>query len=240
LDFTERNGTERMIVSIHQPQYLPWLGYFDKISKSNAFVLLDNVQFKKNEWQNRNRIKTAQGWQWLTVPVIHRLSQKIYEVKINNTVAWGKKHLQALITNYSKAAFFKEHIAFFEQTYAQEWSSLVDINIHIIHYLAKALGLSDKKLVRASGYELRDEATERLIDLCKHLRGDVYLSGKDGPKYLNLALFEKEGIQVIFQDYQHPRYPQLYGDFEPYLSAIDLLFNCGSEGLSILKKGGGN
>lgn len=226
-----------MIVSIHQPQYLPWLGYFDKISRSDIFVFLDNVQFKKNEWQNRNRIKSAQGWQWLTVPVIHKFSQKICEVKINNTVSWEKKHLKALITCYSKAPFFKEHIAFFEQIYAQEWQRLVDINIHIIHYLAKAFGLSGKKLVRASEYKLREEATERLIDICKHLRGDVYLSGKDGANYLNLALFEKEGIQVIFQDYQHPHYPQLYGDFEPYLSTIDLLFNCGPESLSILKKG---
>lgn len=226
-----------MIVSIHQPQYLPWLGYFDKISKSDVFVFLDNVQFKKNEWQNRNRIKTAQGWQWLTVPVIHKFSQKICEVKINNTVSWKKKHLQALITSYSRAPFFKEHIPFFEQTYLQEWQRLVDINIHIILYLARAFGLDGKKLVRASAYVFRDEPTERLIDICKNFGGNVYLSGKDGGKYLNLTLFEKEHIQVIFQDYRHPRYPQLYGDFEPYLSAIDLLFNSGPESLSIMKQG---
>ncbi len=98
-----------MIVSVHQPQYLPWLGYFDKIERSDIFVFLDNVQFKKNEWQNRNKIKTSEGWQWLSVPVIHKFMQKISEVKINNTVWWGKKHLNALVTNYSKAPFFKDH-----------------------------------------------------------------------------------------------------------------------------------
>jgi len=225
-----------MIVSIHQPQYLPWLGYFDKIRRSDAFVFLDNVQFKKNEWQNRNKIKTAQKWQWLSVPVIHRFGQKISEVKINNTVAWTKKHLKALITNYSKAAFFKGYIDFFEETYAQHWESLAEINIYLIGYLAKALGLGDKKFFKASEWQSREGNTERLIDICKHLGADIYFSGKDGAKYLNLGDFEKEGIQVVFQDYHHPTYPQLFGSFEPYLSVIDLLFNCGPESLEILKK----
>jgi len=226
-----------MIVSIHQPQYLPWLGYFDKIERSDIFVFLDNVQFKKNEWQNRNKIKTSEGWQWLSVPVIHKFMQKISEVKINNTVWWGKKHLNALITNYSKAPFFKDHEEFFEQTYGQDWDVLVDINISMIEYLVKALGLSGKKLVKASEYESREEPTARLVDICMQLGGDVYLSGKDGASYMNLDEFAKEGIKVIFQDYKHPNYPQLYGSFEPYMSVVDLLFNCGPESLSILKKG---
>jgi len=225
-----------MIVSIHQPQYLPWLGYFDKIRKADAFVFLDNVQFKKNEWQNRNKIKTAQKWQWLSVPVIHRFGQKIFEVKINNTVAWTKKHLNALISNYSKAPFFKDHIVFFEKAYAREWEYLADINIHLIDYLARALGMGDKKFVKASKWQLREGNTERLIDICKLLGADIYFSGKDGAKYLNLEEFEKEGIRVIFQDYHHPTYPQLFGSFEPYLSVIDLLFNCGPESFSFLKK----
>ncbi|MFQ6083739.1 MAG: WbqC family protein [Candidatus Aminicenantia bacterium] len=226
-----------MIVSIHQPQYLPWLGYFDKIDRSDIFVFLDNVQFKKNEWQNRNRIKTAQKWQWITVPVVHKFPQKIFEVKIDNKIPWSKKHLHTLITNYSKALFFKEYIEFFEQTYAQDWQYLVDINIHIVRYLVKALGIFNKKFIRASKYKLKEGSTARLIDICKQVGGDVYLSGKDGAKYLDLAKFEKEDIKVIFQDYKHPLYPQLYGTFEPYMSVIDLLFNCGPESLSILKRG---
>lgn len=226
-----------MIVSIHQPHYLPWLGYFDKIEQSDVFVFLDNVQFKKNEWQNRNKIKTSSGWQWLSVPVRHSFTQKISEVEINNTVLWGRKHLNALITNYSKASFFEDYIGFFEQTYVREWTYLADINIHLIKYLADTLGLSGKKLVLASELESREGSTERLVDICKQLGGDTYLSGKDGAKYMDLEIFKEEGIQVIFQDYKHPKYSQLYGDFEPNLSVIDLLFNCGPDSLSILKKG---
>ena len=226
-----------MIVSIHQPQYLPWLGYFSKIDRSDIFILLDNVQFKKNEWQNRNRIRTAEGWQWITVPVLHKFLQKISEVEINNTVQWGKKHLNALITNYSKAPFFKEYIGFFEQTYAQDWKCLVDINIHIIQNLVKIMGIPDKELILASKFESREGPTERLIDLCKQVGADIYLSGKDGAKYLDLDIFKKESVEVIFQDYKHPQYPQLFGGFEPYMSILDLLFNCGPESLSILRKG---
>ena len=226
-----------MIVSIHQPQYLPWLGYFDKIARSEVFVFLDNVQFKKNEWQNRNKIKTSEGWQWLSVPVIHRFTQKISEVEINNTVQWGRKHLNALSTHYSKALFFNDYIDFFEQTYAQEWKYLTGINVHMVKYLTEVLGLTDKKFVLASELETREGVTERLIDICRQLGADVYLSGKDGAKYMELELFRQEGIQVAFQDYEHPRYDQLYGDFEPFLSIIDLLFNCGPDSLSILKKG---
>lgn len=226
-----------MIVSIHQPQYLPWLGYFSKIDRSDTFIFLDNVQFKKNEWQNRNRIRTAEGWQWLTVPVLHKFLQKISEVEINNTVQWNKKHLNALVTNYSKAPFFKEYIGFFEQTYAQDWKYLVDINIHIIQNLVKLMGIPDIELILASKFESREGPTERLIDLCKQVEGDIYLSGKDGAKYMDLDIFEKEGIKIIFQDYKHPQYPQLFGSFEPYMSILDLLFNCGPESLSILRKG---
>ncbi|NQT81149.1 MAG: WbqC family protein [Candidatus Aminicenantes bacterium] len=226
-----------MIVAIHQPQYLPWLGYFDKIDRSDVFIFLDNVQFKKNEWQNRNKIKTSEDWQWLSVPVIHRFTQKIYEVEINNTVQWGRKHLNALVTNYSKAPFFKEYIGFFEQAYAQDWNNLVDINIHIIKYLTMVLGILDKKLVLASELDTREEPTERLIDICRQERGDVYFSGKDGAKYMNTEKFKEEGIRIIFQDYKHPQYTQLYGSFEPYLSIIDLLFNCGPKSLSVLRKG---
>ena len=226
-----------MIVSIHQPQYLPWLGYFSKIDRSDTFIFLDNVQFKKNEWQNRNRIRTAEGWQWITVPVLHKFLQKISEVEINNTVQWNKKHLNALITNYSKAPFFKEYIGFFEQAYAQDWKYLVDINIHIIQNLVKLMGIPNKKLILASKFESREGPNERLVDLCGQVGGDIYLSGKDGAQYMDLDIFEKEGIKIIFQDYKHPQYPQLFGSFEPYISILDLLFNCGPESLSILRKG---
>lgn len=224
-----------MIISIHQPQYLPWLGYFEKIDRSDTFVFLDNVQFKKNEWQNRNKIKTAEGWQWLTVPVLHNFGQRIHEVKINNTVQWKRKHLSALLTNYSKAPFFSDYFEFFKSTFAAEWEFLTDFNIHVTRYLTEVLGLSGKQFVKASEFELRRGNTNRLIDICKKMGGDVYLSGKDGAKYLDLSKFEEEKIDVIFQEYKHPMYSQLYGEFEPFLSVLDLLFNCGPDSLLILR-----
>ena len=223
-----------MLIAIHQPQYLPWLGYLDKIDKADVFVILDNVQFKKNEWQNRNRIKTAQGCQWITVPVLYRFPEKINEVRINNKANWSRKHLQAFITNYSKSPCYDDYISFFEDIFSRNWECLVDINVEIIKFLINALELKTR-LVMASDLELREGSTERLIDICKALDSNKYLAGKDGNKYMNLELFDREGIEVIFQDFKHPVYNQLFGDFEPYMSAIDLLFNCGDDSLEILR-----
>ncbi|MDE1890231.1 MAG: WbqC family protein [Planctomycetota bacterium] len=223
-----------MIVAIHQPQYLPWIGYFDKIDCADVFVLLDNVQYKKNEWQNRNRIKTSQGWQWITVPVLYKYPEKINEVKINNTVDWRKKHLNALTYNYSKAPFFEKHRRFLEKTFSTNWEFLVEINTHVIQYLINALGI-DKKIVLASSLRLREGPTDRLIDICKHVQADTYLSGKDGAKYLNLDAFAQAKIKVIFQDFRHPIYPQLYEKFEPYMSIVDLLFNHNHNSLKIIR-----
>ncbi|KHE93340.1 MAG: WbqC family protein [Candidatus Scalindua rubra] len=223
-----------MLITIHQPQYLPWLGYLDKIDKADVLVILDNVQFKKNEWQNRNRIKTVHGCQWITVPVLYRFPEKINEVKINNKENWRRKHLQALITNYSKSTYFDNYKRFFEDIFSRNWDRLVDINVEIIKFIISALDLKTR-LVMASELKLREEPTERLIDICKTLNGNKYLAGKDGDKYMDLELFDKEGIEVIFQDFKHPVYNQLFGDFEPYMSAVDLLFNCGDNSLEILR-----
>ena len=138
-----------MIATIHQPQYLPWLGYFDKVHRADVFVLLDTVQFKKNEWQNRNRICTPQGEQWLTVPVLHDFGQKINEVKVNNRENWTKAHLKALTLNYAKAPFFKDYIPLFEEAYTRRWERLVDINIYFIKQLIEVLGIQTK-VIRAS------------------------------------------------------------------------------------------
>ncbi len=223
-----------MLIAIHQPQYLPWLGYLDKIDKADVFVILDNVQFKKNEWQNRNRIKTTQGWQWITVPVLYKFPEKINEVKINNNTNWSRKHLQALITNYSKSLYFADYKNFIEDIFSRNWDRLIDINIEIIKFLINALELKTR-LVTTSDLKLREDPTERLIDICKTLGGEKYLAGRDGSKYINLEIFEEEGIEIIFQDFKHPVYNQLYAGFEPGMSAVDLLFNCGDESLEILR-----
>jgi hypothetical protein len=227
-----------MKVAIHQPQYLPWLGYFDKLDQVDCFVLLDDAQFKKNEWQNRNRIKTAAGWQWLTVPVLHRFPQRISEVEINRTAPWARKHLQALFSNYASAPYFELHRPFFEDLYGREWGALLDVNMATITYLVEALGIRTK-LVLASSLPLPAglEATDRLVAICQALGADAYLSGAGGRAYLDLARFEEAGIRVRFQAFQARPYPQCFGAFVPDLSVVDLLFNCNDHSLEILRQG---
>ena len=225
-----------MIVAIHQPQYLPWLGYFDKMRRADVFCFLDNVQYKKNDWQNRNRIKTAQGWQWLTVPVHYRFPQKINEVTINNAVKWKNKHLQALISNYNRAPFFKEFLDIFELVYSENWESLSDLNIFLIKRLRTALGLQQRQAVKASDFELREDPTDRLIDICKALKADTYLSGQDGTVYMDLERFKQSGIRVVVQDFKHPVYPQVFQEFQSHMSIVDLLFNCGAKSLEKIEE----
>jgi hypothetical protein len=224
-----------MIIAIHQPQYLPWLGYIDKIDRADIFVLLDTVQYKKNDWINRNKIKTAEGSQWLTVPVSYNHPETINNVKIDNKTGWGKKHLNALITNYSKADHFGEHLDFFKDLYSKEWEYLVKLNIAIIYYLIKAFDIRTE-VVLSSDFELNEEPTERLIDICKQLKGDTYLAGSHGQHYMNTIRFSEENIEVLFQDFEHPEYNQLFGDFLPNMSSIDLLFNHSSRGIEIIRK----
>jgi len=225
-----------MIVAIHQPQFMPWLGYFDKIDKADVFCFLDNVQYKKNEWQNRNRLKAAQGKQWLTVPVRFRFPQTIYEVEINNNEKWRRKHLQALHTNYRKASYFNSYFGVFEDIYSREWRNLSDLNIYTTLQLMAALGLEQTQTVRASELTLSDEPTQRLIDICHVHGGDVYLAGEGGASYMAMERFEGSGIDVVFQEFRHPSYDQLYGTFVSHLSVVDLLFCCGPESLEILRR----
>lgn len=224
------------VVAIHQPQYLPWLGYFDKLDRCDVFCLLDTVQYKKNEFQNRNRIKTADSWQWLTVPVTYRFPQRINEVGVNQTVDWQRKHLQALKTNYRKAPFFDSYIESFEEFYQQSYELLTQVNMACIQLLMELLGL-EQKLVLASTLAVETEdPTLRLVEICRSLEGDTYLSGRDGAKYMEVEVFQSHQIQVLFQDFKHPEYPQCYGPFEPNLSVVDLLFNCGPESLKIIRE----
>jgi hypothetical protein len=224
------------VVAIHQPQFLPWLGYFDKLDRCDVFCLLDTVQYKKNEFQNRNRIKTAQGWQWLTVPATYRFPQRINEVGVNQTVDWQRKHAQALKTNYGKAPYFGTYFASFEKFYQQSYELLAEVNVACIRLLMELLGL-ERKLVLSSSLPVETEdPTLRLVEICRTLDGDTYLSGRDGAKYMDLDVFKSHQIIVAFQDFTHPEYPQCYGTFEPNLSVVDLLFNCGPDSLTIIRE----
>lgn len=224
------------VAAIHQPQYLPWLGYFDKLQRCHVFCILDIVQYKKNEFQNRNRIKTAQGWQWLTVPVMYHYPQKINEVRVNQTVDWQRKHLEALKINYRRTPFFRSYIHHFEEFYQQPFTYLVEANVASIRLLMKLLQIECDLFLASSLPVQTDHPTRRLAHLCGILGADVYLSGTDGAKYMEIDVFGARQIQVMFQNFNHPIYPQPYGPFEPNLSAVDLLFNCGPDSLAILRE----
>jgi WbqC-like protein family len=223
-----------LIVAVHQPQYLPWLGYFDKMRRADVFCCLNDVQYKKNEWQNRNRIKTAQSWQWITVPVRYHFPEKINEVAINNSVDWKKKHLQALVTNYSRTPYFKEYISIFEDTFSNDWELISELNVHFLERLRDVLQLQEKPMVVSSDLKLREEPTGRLIDICKVLGADTYLAGQGGANYMDVERFKKNGIKVIIQEFKHPAYPQLFDKFQSHLSIVDLLFNCGPESMNVI------
>jgi len=226
-----------MIVAIHQPQFMPWLGYFEKMDRADCFVLLDNVQFKKNEWQNRNRIKTAQGAQWLTVPVTFSFPARIDEVEVNDGVNWRNKHLQALRTNYAKAPHWEEMRESLEGFYERDWERLVEVNLASIGLLRKALGIDTELVIASDMDELSQEPTQRLVDICRKAGADTYLSGVDGAQYMEMERFAEAGIEVVFQEYEPPEYSQLFGEFVSHLSALDLVLNCGSDGRQILRRG---
>ncbi len=217
-----------MKVAIHQPQYLPWPGYFNKILNCDIFVFLDDVQYKKNEWQNRNRIKSANGEIWLTIPVHYRFGEKINEIRVDNKVFWRKDHIKTIRYNYQKAKFFYDFYPYIENLLKKEYELLTEINIDSINMILDYLEIK-KMTLRSSELKIEGEKTHRLVSICKQLSADVYISGSGAKEYLIIEEFEKNGIKVVFQEYFTPCYHQLFGEFIPNLSIIDMIFNIGKE-----------
>lgn len=224
-----------MRVTIHQPQFLPWLGYLDKIDRSDLFIVLDTVQFKKNEWQNRNRIRTSDGWQWLTVPVRHRFGQRIQEVGINETDHWRARHLRALEMHYARAPHRDRYLDQLRAEYERPWAGLCDFNLALIKWLMRSFGISTP--VRcASEWAVREEPTDRLADLCRAVAATTYLAGPGADAYMDKPRFERSGVRLEMQVFHHPVYRQAYEPFVSHLSAIDLLFMQGPEALATLRR----
>jgi len=231
-----------MKVAISQPSYLPWLGYFDLIDQVDVFVLLDDVQFEKQSWQQRNRIKSPTGLQWLTVPVIFRgrLEQRIKDVEIRVPDFW-RDHLRAIELNYRRAPFFAEYYGELSVILRSSGKLLVDLNSQLLEWLTKKLGLM-VKCVRSSGLGQEGDRTERLANICSVLGATQYLSPIGSADYL---LAEKDvlverGVEVRFQNYVHPEYKQLFPPFFPYACVLDLLFNVGPEAMAVIRGGRGN
>jgi len=215
-----------MIVAAHQPQYIPYLGYFHKIAASDLFILLDDVQYKKREFQNRNRIRTAKGSMWLTVPVETRgkYAQLISEVRLSEDPSWRHSHWESLRQCYGRAPEFSKHAPFFESLYGRPWDRLGPLSEEIIAYVCRAFGI-EVPFSKASEFAVKTTSTRRLIDLCRAAGADAYLSGAGGKDYLQEDLFQTAGIALTYQAFEHPAYAQCFPGFERNLSALDYLFN---------------
>lgn len=225
----------RPLVAIHQPECLPWLGFVDKIRQCDVFVLLDSVQFEKNYFQNRNRIRTATGAQWLTVPVLTkgRSTQVIKDVRINRAEPWEHRQRRSLALHYAGAPFYGRFADGLAAIYERPWERLVDFNVAVIRWVAEAFGL-DRPFVRASELGVTGGRSALLRNVCVATGARTYLSGVSGREYLDESLFASAGIAVRFQEFHHPIYRQRYEPFTHNMSSIDLLFNAGSDALRIL------
>jgi hypothetical protein len=219
-----------LIVSGHQPNYLPWLGFFDKMRNSDMFIIEDEVQFERQGFTNRNKIKTVDGVRWLSVPVKHaNVPLKIKEVEISNQgePAWASRHWLTLKHSYCKAPFWRDYSGFFEDAYNQRWVKLLDFNMHLIRGIMRFLDIRTP-IVMGSTLGVTGRKSELILAQCKAVGGDTQLAGIGGKGYINTKRFEEEGIKLCFQNFEQPCYPQLHGNFASNLSVVDYLFCSGA------------
>jgi hypothetical protein len=217
-----------------QPSYLPWIGYFDLMAQADAFVWYDDVQFDKHGWRNRNRIKGPRGPLWLTVPILHagRAQQSINATEVDETKPWRRKHLLSIGQSYARAPFLRDVLPRLEEIVGASPQHLVDLAIATTDWLATEFAITTPRH-RASELEAEGDRNGRLIELCRRFGATRYLSGDAARDYIDLERFDTAGIEVAWHGYEHPVYPQLHGDFIPYLSALDLLLNVGPASAAI-------
>lgn len=219
-----------MVFSIHQVHFMPGLRFFSKMKNSNIFVYLDDVQYEKREFQNRNRIKTKEGIIYIRVPVLtkNRFNQLIKDVEINNTYNWKDEHLKTITLNYSKAKYFKDYFPEIERIYSHSYRKLIDISMNLINFFREILNIKTEYYF-SSQFDIKTSKTQRIVDIAKKISCDSYLSGTGAKAYLDQNLLEKNGIKLIWQEFKIKEYPQLYGSFIPDLSVLDLILNCGPD-----------
>lgn len=220
-----------MLVAAHQPLFIPWIGYFDKISKVELFVLVDNVQFTTAGWIRKNNVKTDNGAFQLIVPVVNKkhIGQLISEVKIDimNSALWKRKHLGTLSRYYAKAPYFNEVFTPLKLIYDKPVNLLNELNIELIHFICNYLGF-ETKLIRSSEINAFGQKTGLIIDICQKAGATAFMLGMGGSReYADRQLIVSKGIRIIEQNFKHPVYDQINGEFIPNLSILDLLFNMG-------------
>lgn len=223
-----------MRISIHQPEHLPWLGFFHKMADCDLYVLLDSVQFTKNNYQNRNRLIDRTGTVfWSTVPVrmAGHTGKTIADMEVDNTQPWQRKCWNRIAMSYSRHPFFPAIAPRLEQIFLAEYRALVDINLALIELFREELGIT-VPMVRSSTLDVTGSRSELLLSICRNLEADTYLSGPAGRGYVDKSLFEASGIAIDYHAFTPPVYPAPI--FKPYLSTLDLLMNHGRGSSTIL------
>jgi hypothetical protein len=222
-------------VAILQSNYIPWRGYFDLIAAVDEFIIYDDMQFTKNDWRNRNKLKTPTGSKWLTVPVGQNISRRIRDVEISSH-GWQDKHWKSLIANYGRAPYFDSVAPWLMPLYLEErHSNLSAMNRQFLEAICKVLQINTR-ISNNWDYQLIEGKTERLVSICQQASATEYISGPAARSYLDHMLFVHNGIKVTWFDYAgYPEYPQLWGPFEHGVSILDLLFNCGPDARKFMK-----
>ena len=230
----ESKMTELRVAAI-QSSFIPWRGYFDFIANVDMFVFYDDVQYSKNGWRNRNKIKTPKGAEWLTVPVVRRsLAQLISEIRIRDDCTWRKKHHSAWSANYCAAPYFDEVMELLGDLEKPQERTISELNIHLTRRICDYLEIKTP-MILSSDLSLRGIKTERLIDLLKKLNATTYLSGPSADAYLDKDLFRQNGIRLEYKSYDYAPYPQLWGDFIGEVTVLDLIANCGPDAKNLIR-----
>jgi hypothetical protein len=228
----------KRLVGIHQSHYLPWLRYVEKVVRCDVFVVLDDIQYTKNGWQNRNKVKGPGGPVLLTVPVHAGLGARLCDVTINDAVPWRRKHWRTIEQAYARAPHFDAVAPFLKETYERAWTRLTELNDAMLDWVVE-LVKPETRVVRSSALDVPGEATTRLANLVKAVGGTHYYSGAFAlDAYLDAGLLAREGIDLELQRWRTPEYPQQHGAFIPDLSILDLLMNRGPDALAVLRSGG--
>lgn len=223
------------LICIRQPGYMPYLGFFKKIQTSDLFVYFDDAQYAIRAWDNRNKIYTNKGPVWISVPVSHPFKKKLNEVEINNDLKWKEEHSAIIKLHYEKCPYFTSYWNDVHKIIMSDWKKLVDLNIALIEYFNTVLEINTKT-IRSSELNIDATSSEKLLQICKRLNADTYLSGIMGREYIDEKIFAENGIKIIFENFVHPQYDQIHGNFIPNMAIIDLLFNEGDKSKKILRE----
>ncbi len=218
-----------MKAAIIQSNYLPWKGYFDIIHDVDTFVFLEDVQYTKNDWRNRNKLKTPSGTEWITVPVSGDIHKKIFETKINYSQNWAIKHRKMINANYAASEYYDTYKGEILEIYSKKFETVSELNIYAIKKISKILDINTE-FINSTTLDTCGTKDDKVIEICKQIDADEYLTGPSAKTYIVNEKFEKAGITLEYKNYSgYLEYPQLWGNFNHLVSIIDLIFNCGEK-----------